>query len=55
MHRARELREEEVHLGRGLGAGRQLELDVHAVEHLDLAGVGDVHGRGDEADRARRR
>ena len=39
-----ELREEEVHLRRRLGAGGELELDLDAVEHLDLSGVGDVEG-----------
>ena len=36
------VREEEVHLGRRLGARRHLEDDPDAVDDLLLAGVGDV-------------
>ncbi len=50
----REVGEVEVHLGRGLGARRHLELDGDPVDDLDLAGVGDVHGGGDQRDRPRR-
>ena len=36
--------EEQVHVRRRLGAGRHLELDLHAVEGVGLTGGGDVDG-----------
>jgi hypothetical protein len=48
------LREVEVHLRRCLGARRELEHDVHAVEQDVLAGAGDLHRRRDERDGAGR-
>ncbi len=44
--------EVEVHLGRGLGAGRHLEDDAHPVDDLLLAGTGDGPIGRDEGDRA---
>ena len=43
--------EQEVHLGRCFRAGGDLEEDPHAVDRLLLTCVGDVHGRGDHAQR----
>ena len=50
-----EVREVEVHLRRRLGAGGELELDGDPLQDLDLTGVGDVEGGGDERDGPRRR
>ena len=41
-------REVEVHLGGRLGAGRQLELDLDAVDGMRLTGVRDVDGGHDQ-------
>ena len=48
------VREVEVHLGRRLGPGRDLEDDPHPVERLFLPGVGDVERRRQQPDRAGR-
>ena len=48
------LREVEVHLRRGFGTRRHLELDLHAVDRQPLARMGDVDRRSDQADRALR-
>ena len=45
---SRLIREEEVHLRRRLGLGRQLEDDPHAVDHQLLAGLDDLLGRRDQ-------
>ena len=47
-----EAREIEVHFGGRLGAGRHLELDLHAVDGVLLTGLPDVDGRNDDADLA---
>jgi hypothetical protein len=47
--------EEEVHLRRGLGAGRVLEHDAHAVDDHLGAGGGDLDGGRQDGDRAHRR
>ena len=44
------LGEEEVHLGWGLGLGRELEDDPDAVDRLLLSGLGDVLSRRNQAD-----
>ncbi len=49
------LGEEEVHLDRAFGAGCHLELDADPVDDLLLPGVGDLVGRGDQAEGAERR
>ena len=53
VHSARVVGEVEVHLRRGLGAGRHLELDAHPVDRELLPGVGDVDRRRDERGLAR--
>ena len=49
------LGEQEVHLGRRLGVGRELEHHVDAVDRLLLAGAGDVDRRRDQRHGAGRR
>ena len=44
------LREPGVHLGRRLGAGRVLELHLHAVDRVDLDGLLDDESRRDQAE-----
>ncbi|MCY1356230.1 hypothetical protein D3C81_1268510 [compost metagenome] len=48
------LRQVHQHLGRGLGAGRHQEFDLHAVDGAGLAGPGDQVGRRHQRQRALR-
>ena len=48
------VREQDVHLGRGLGARRQLELHADAVDGARVAGPGDRVGRDDQGHAAGR-
>lgn len=47
-----ETREIEVHFGGRLGAGRHLELDLHAVDRVGFTGGFDVDGGDDDGDLA---
>ena len=49
-----ETREVEMHFSRRLSAGRHLKFDFDAIDGVDLTGRGDVKGRHDDGDLARR-